>query len=897
MKSTEIRKQFLDYFAKKQHAVVPSASLIPGNDPTLLFTNAGMVPFKDVFLGKEECSYTRATSSQRCVRAGGKHNDLENVGYTARHHTFFEMLGNFSFGDYFKRDAIKFAWEFLTGVLQLSPERLWVTVFNEDDETADIWLKEMKISPKRFSRCGAKDNFWSMGDTGPCGPCTEIFYDHGADISGGPPGSPDEDADRYIEIWNLVFMQYNRAVDGTLATLKKQSVDTGMGLERLTAVLQGVHNNYETDLFMPIIEYTAKLLGMTDYADKSLRVIADHIRSTAFLMIDGVRPSNEGRGYVLRRIMRRAIRHGHKLGFKEAFFFKLLKPLSEVMGEAYPQLLKQQLILEETIMREEAQFATTIEQGMHLLERELDGLSGTEIPGAVVFKLYDTYGFPADLTADIARERGFTIDEVGLEMAMSVQRARSKASGQFKVDLTKSLQLSGKTDFLGYEKLQLKAKVLNLFSAGVPVNQLSAGEDGIVVLDQTPFYAESGGQVGDVGQISFFSSEPSEFVVKDVQKQGGVFLHIGHMVKGSFKINLEVLAEVGDANREKIKANHSATHLLHAALQKVLGRHVVQKGSLVSADYLRFDFMHPQAMTAEEVAKVEALVLKEIEQDSEAKTELMSPEKAKEAGAVALFGEKYGDTVRVLSLGEFSKELCGGTHVKRTADIGRFKIIRETGVAAGIRRVEAYTADKVQEYLNNAQAALEESIEQQQMRIQTLEKTLVGLRQQTTGEVRLKVFDISTLSGTLDEKIKQQQLHIKNLDKAIAKLQAQLSIEAGSQLKQNAVNILGINVLAEIIKNADAKSLRVTLDQLKDKLSPAIIVLAAVKGDQVSLVAGVDKTLTSQFHAGKLINFIAQQLDGKGGGRPDMAQAGAKHPEKLSSVLSSVEGWVSKQSS
>lgn len=850
MKSADIRQQFLDYFAKQQHQIIPSSSLIPANDPTLLFTNAGMVPFKETFLGDEQRDYVRATSSQRCMRAGGKHNDLENVGYTARHHTFFEMLGNFSFGDYFKREAIQYAWTFLTEVLALPAEKLWITVFKDDKEAEAIWLNEIKIDPARFSRCGEKDNFWSMGDTGPCGPCSEIFYDHGADVAGGPPGSPEEDGDRYIEIWNLVFMQYNRSADGTLTPLAKQSVDTGMGLERLAAVLQGVHNNYDTDLFAPIIATAAKLANINDHRNQSLRVMADHIRSTAFLITDGIRPSNEGRGYVLRRIIRRAIRHGHKLGLKDIFFHQLLAPLIKIMGDAYPQLVEQADIIEQTTQLEEAQFIRTLDQGMKVLEQGLRDLSANTIPGKLVFTLYDTYGFPIDLTADIARERQLEIDQAGLDEQMTQQRQQSRAAHQFKQH-TVGLDISGSNDFVGYQQLTDSTNIDALFQQQQTLTCLKTGEEGIIILKQTPFYGESGGQVGDIGEIR---NSQATFIVEDTQKQGDAILHIGHVSKGKFELGQSVEAIVNAAHRRSVMLNHSATHLLHAALRKLLGKHVVQKGSLVAADYLRFDFSHPQPLHATEIADIENLVNEHIRHNHATLVAEMSAQQAQQAGAMALFGEKYGDTVRVLSMGEFSKELCGGTHVQYTGEIGLFKVTNETGIAAGIRRIEAVTAAQALAWQNK--------------------------REQ----------DLLTAIDSWKEKYKQQE-------KALQRLQRQLHQQQGDQLLDQAREIKGIKILAAKLEKADAKGLRETADQLKHKLGDAaVVVLATTKDNQhVSLIASVSKTLCAKLPAGELINHIAAQVGGKGGGRPDMAQAGGKHPEHLPQALASVYLWAEQK--
>lgn len=848
MKSADIRQKFLDYFTQQQHQLVPSSSLIPANDPTLLFTNAGMVQFKETFLGEQQRSYTRATSSQRCMRAGGKHNDLENVGCTARHHTFFEMLGNFSFGDYFKREAIHYAWTFLTEVLGLPAEKLWITVFKDDQEAQDIWLKEMKVDPNHFSRCDQQDNFWSMGDTGPCGPCSEIFYDHGQEIAGGPPGSAEQDGDRYIEIWNLVFMQYNRSADGKLTPLAKQSVDTGMGLERLAAVLQGVHNNYDTDLFLPIIEAADKLANINNHQHQSLRVIADHIRSTAFLIADGIRPSNEGRGYVLRRIIRRAIRHGHKLGIEVAFFDQLLTPLIKVMGGAYRQLVEQADTIRQTIQLEETQFIRTLDQGMKMLEQQLSQLSTDTIPGQLVFTLYDTYGFPIDLTADIARERGLKIDQTELDQKMAQQRQQSRAAQQFKKNTT-SLAIDHDNDFVGYQHLQQQANIEKIFHQQQSVKQLKTGEQGILTLNQTPFYGEGGGQVGDVGEIS---SNDAIFVVEDSQKQGGIILHIGYLSQGNLQAGDQVEAVVNQDYRRSVMLNHSATHLLHAALRKLLGKHVVQKGSFVAANYLRFDFSHPQALTQSQLADIETLVNQHIRHNHATDVSEMSPQQAEQAGAMALFGEKYGDRVRVLTMGEFSKELCGGTHVQYTGEIGLFKITNETGVAAGVRRIEAVTGGQ-------------------------------ALTWQAKHEQEL----LATIDSW-KEKCKQQE-------KAVQRLQIQLHQLQGEQLINQARDIKAVKVLSAKLEQADAKALRETADQLKDKLGQAVVVLATVNDSHVSLIASVSKTLSAKLPAGELINHIASQVDGKGGGRPDMAQAGGKSPKHLPQALDNVYTWVEKK--
>ncbi|WP_457669323.1 alanine--tRNA ligase [Thiolapillus sp.] len=869
--SAEIRQAFLDYFADHGHTVVESSSLVPANDPTLLFTNAGMVQFKDVFLGKEKRAYTRATSSQRCVRAGGKHNDLENVGYTARHHTFFEMLGNFSFGDYFKREAIEFAWEFLTKTMGLPAEKLWVTVYDQDEEAAAIWLEEIGVDADRFSRIGDKpggkpyesDNFWSMGDTGPCGPCSEIFYDHGEEVEGGPPGTPEEDGDRYIEIWNLVFMQYNRDTEGNMTPLPKPSVDTGMGLERLAAVMQGVHSNYEIDLFQALIRAAVQVTNTTDLESKSLRVIADHIRSCAFLIVDGVTPSNEGRGYVLRRIIRRAIRHGYQLGQKQPFFYQLVDALCEQMGDAYPELLKARETVKRVLKVEEERFAETIEQGMKILEEAIADLSGEVVPGELVFKLYDTYGFPADLTADIARERNLQIDEAGFDREMEAQRARARAASQFGVEQQAQVALDGVTDFTGYERLSEEATVIGLFRDGESVDGLIEGEEGMVVLDKTPFYAESGGQVGDRGLLTV-PGETTRFEVQDTRKQGGsVFGHIGKLMRGEIHVGDTVLAEVDEQNRRSIALNHSATHLLHAALRRVLGDHVQQKGSLVDAEKLRFDFAHFEPMTQEQLSAVEQLVNDQIRNNYVVETRIMALEDAKEAGAMALFGEKYDDQVRVLRMGGFSTELCGGTHVKAVGDIGLFKIVSESGIASGVRRIEAVTGQRALQWVEQAESRLQ--------RIASLVKS---------GQD-----DMEEKVHSLVEKSRQQE-------KEIARLKAKLASAAGSDLASQALEIADTRVLAASLEGADAKTLRDTMDQLKNKLGSAVIVLAAVKDGKVSLVAGVTKDRTDKVRAGDLVKMVAEQVGGKGGGRPDMAQAGGSNPEALPQALASVETWT-----
>ena len=825
MKSAKIRQAFLNYFAEQGHDIVASSSLVPGNDPTLLFTNAGMVQFKDVFLGQEKRANNRATSSQRCVRAGGKHNDLENVGYTARHHTFFEMLGNFSFGDYFKREAIRFAWDFLTKELGLPEEKLWVTVFEDDDEAADIWLKEMGVSAERFSRMGEKDNFWAMGDTGPCGPCSEIFYDHGESVPGGPPGSPDEDGDRYIEIWNLVFMQFNRSADGTMKPLPKPSVDTGMGLERIAAVMQNVHSNYEIDLFQHIIREVARISGTEDLKNSSLNVIADHIRSCAFLVVDGVIPANEGRGYVLRRIIRRAIRHGHKLGINEPFFHKLVAPLSEEMGEAYPELVSNKSRVEETLLAEERQFSRTLDNGMSILEKAISELQDKVIPGETVFRLYDTYGFPVDLTGDIARERGLSLDMDGFEAEMAQQKAQARSASQFETTEALDIQLEKGTNFVGYNALEADATVLALFHENQPVEKLIEGQTGIVILDTTPLYAESGGQVGDCGTLK---NAKLNFTVKDTRKQGEYFLHMGILEQGELVVGEALGCSVDNSLRQPIALNHSATHLMHAALRNILGTHVQQKGSLVSPRYLRFDFSHNQPLSESELRQIETMVNQQILANAEVGKQVMSMDDAKEKGAMALFGEKYGDEVRVVSMGartaegtEFSIELCGGTHVNRTGDIGLFKILQESGIAAGVRRIEAVTGSAA-----------------------------VALIQDN--EDRLKQIAGVLKSGTdvVVERVEQLSAANRQLEKELDQLKAKLASSQGSDLASQAEEIKGVMVLAAIVEGLDSKALRETTDQLKNKLGSAVVVLAAVSGDKVSLVAGVTSDVTDRVKAG-----------------------------------------------
>lgn len=862
MNSNELRQAFINYFQNKQHTVVASSSLVPANDPTLLFTNAGMVQFKDVFLGKDQRAYTRAVSSQRCVRAGGKHNDLENVGYTARHHTFFEMLGNFSFGDYFKREAIALAWGFLTEVLKIPAKKLWVTVYEDDDEAADIWLKEMKIDPQRFSRCGEKDNFWSMGDTGPCGPCSEIFYDHGPEIPGGPPGTPEADGDRYIEIWNLVFMQFNRSADGKMTPLPKPSVDTGMGLERIAAVVQGVHSNYEIDTFRHLIEAIAKLLNVTDLSHSSLRVIADHIRATAFLITDGVTPSNEGRGYVLRRIIRRAIRHGHKLGCQQAFFYRLVAPLVVEMGAAYPELVQAQTTVEKVLKLEEEQFAETLDQGLKLLEKSLQGLTDNVIPGTIIFKLYDTYGFPPDLTGDIARERNLVMDLPGFENEMEKQRKQSQAASQFSVDYEAELNLTGETEFVGYEHFSTEGVVTGLVENGALVEQLTAGKKGAVILDKTSFYAESGGQVGDKGQLFF---EGGVFQVHDTQKQGMVYLHYGQMMSGELKIGAKVSVEVDSARRATM-LNHSATHLLHSALRRILGNHVVQKGSLVEADRFRLDFSHFAPVTTEEIKKIERLVNEQIRANLSCHANVMTMEEAKKTGAMALFEEKYGDEVRVLSMGEFSVELCGGTHVSRTGDIGMFKITNEGGIAAGVRRIEGVTGDKALAW-----------VEDLELNVDALVELMKTSREDA----------IPRLKQLLEQNREQE--------KTLAKLRRELIQANMQELIAKTVKVGDLNILATKIPDADINTLREIVDQLKNKISNAVIVLASVVDAKVQLIAGVTKDSMDKIKAGELVGFIAQQVGGKGGGRPDLAQGGGEKVAELDAALASVTSWVQKK--
>ncbi|MGH8201289.1 MAG: alanine--tRNA ligase [Steroidobacteraceae bacterium] len=868
--AADARRAFLEFFRERGHTVVPSSPLVPGNDPTLLFANAGMVQFKDVFLGKDRRDYVRATSSQRCVRAGGKHNDLENVGYTARHHTFFEMLGNFSFGDYFKREAIRFAWEFLTGKLQLDPARLWVTVFRDDDEAADIWLKEIGVSAARFSRMGEQSNFWAMGDTGPCGPCSEIFYDHGPGVPGGPPGSRDEDGDRFVEIWNLVFMQFDRAPDGTLTPLPRPSVDTGMGLERVAAVLQGVHSNYDIDLFKNLIRAAADLAHTQDLESSSLRVIADHIRACTFLIVDGVLPSNEGRGYVLRRIIRRAVRHGYKLGIEEPFFYKLVPVLEREMSAAYPELTRGRELAERVLEQEEERFAETLANGMDLLEgaiaRALQARGARHeetavIPGETVFKLYDTYGFPADLTADIARERGLAIDQAGFDAAMDEQRRRSQEASKFGVGERGVTFVDARTAFKGYEGLESEGRVVALLKSGRPVEELLSGEEGEVVLDRTPFYAESGGQVGDTGTLT---GTGSGFLVHDTIKRGAAYSHLGRVSEGQIKTGDVVRAHVDAERRRAVALNHSATHLLHAALRKTLGTHVQQKGSLVAPDRLRFDFSHLQPVSAAQLTEIERLVNAQIRRNAPAETQLMGYESAVAAGAMALFGEKYDKDVRVLRIGDFSMELCGGTHVQRAGDIGLFKILSESGVASGVRRIEAITGEAAVEY-----------VEQNETLLRDLAHLLRGSRD----DVKDKVQDVL-------ERIRQ-------MEKEVRTLKDRLASGHGADLASGAVDVGGVKIVATKVEGADAGALRSAVDRLKERLKSAVVVLASVEGpEKVVLVAGVTADQTARIKAGELAGVIAAKLGGRGGGRPDFAQAGGNNPAALDAVLASVPDLV-----
>jgi alanyl-tRNA synthetase len=870
MTSSDIRRTFLDYFARQGHQIVPSASLIPGNDATLLFTNAGMVPFKDVFLGQDPRAYSRATSAQRCVRAGGKHNDLENVGYTARHHTFFEMLGNFSFGDYFKKEAIDYAWQFLTVELKLPAEKLLVTVYESDDEAYALWTRHIGVPAERVIRIGdnkgapyASDNFWSMGDTGPCGPCTEVFYDHGADIWGGPPGSPEEDGDRFIEIWNIVFMQFNRHADGRMEPLPKPSVDTGMGLERIAAIMQGVHSNYETDTFQALIKAAAAITGTTDLSNKSLRVIADHIRSCAFLMVDGVQPSNEGRGYVLRRIIRRAVRHGNQLGARGAFFYQLVAALVEQMGEAYPELQARQPIIEKLLRIEEEQFGKTLQRGLSLLEDALQQVSNDVLPGDVAFRLYDTYGFPVDLTNDVARERGYKVDLAGFEAEMQQQRQRAQQASQFGTDYNQQLSSSQVTEFTGYQHENGNATVAEIIRNGEPCQQLADGEEALIILDQTPFYAESGGQVGDTGR--FICADGSVFSVTDTIKVGKAHGHKGTM-SGQLQLGQAVEAQIDEKRRQAIRQNHSATHLVHAALRQVVGEHVTQKGSLVGPDRFRFDFSHFEAVTAVELQQVEQLVNQHIQANHPVQTELMDLEAAKAAGAMALFGEKYDDDVRVLSMSPFSVELCGGTHVARTGDIGLFKIVAEGGIAAGVRRIEAVTGMQALQWLHQ--------LEQQAQQVASLLK----------GDVL-----------SIAERVQQAQERSRLLEKDLEQLKQKMASQAGASLLDQVQLIAGTKVLITELPEVESKALRSMLDELKNKMGSGVLLLATVNEGKISLIAGVTPDLTNKVHAGKLVAWAASQVGGKGGGRPDMAQAGGTDTSALPQMLQQATEQVTLQ--
>ena len=860
MKSAEIRDAFLNHFASKQHQIVPSSSLIPGNDATLLFTNAGMVQFKDVFLGADKRDYNRAVSSQRCVRAGGKHNDLENVGYTARHHTFFEMLGNFSFGDYFKQDAIAFAWEFLTEVLKLPKDRLWITVHVSDDEAADIWINEIGIDPKRLSRLD-EDNFWQMGDTGPCGPSTEIFWDHGDHIPGGSPGSKDDDLDRYIEIWNLVFMQFERDSSGNMTALPRPSIDTGMGLERVAAVMQGVHNNYDIDLFQHLIKAAAGVIGVSDLQENSLKVVADHIRSCAFLVIDGIKPSNEGRGYVLRRIIRRALRHGHNLGAKGSFFYKLVGSLGEVMGDAYPELISMQVDISNTLKKEEEQFARTLDKGMGVLDAALENLSGDVLSGELIFQLYDTFGFPTDLTNDVARERGYSLDMEGYEACMEEQRNRARSASQFGVDYSESIRVDGSTAFSGYERLQNTATVLALYVAGEAAETATAESEVAIILDETPYYAESGGQVGDCG---YLHSSGAKIEVIDCRKVGDHHLHIGRLISGELKVGDQVSASVDAIVRQATALNHSATHLLHAALQQVVGEHVQQKGSLVNSERLRFDFSNDEAVTEEQIRQIEHIVNDQILANTVVATEVMSMDDAISKGAMALFGEKYGDEVRVLSMGgDFSVELCGGTHASQTGDIGSVRVTNESSVASGVRRIEAVTGVRAIAYCD----ALQDTI----------------------GEVATVV---RASGNNLADKVRQMLEDNRRLQKEVDTLKNKLANASGTDLMAGIKDINGVSVLATVVEGADAKSLRGVADQVRSKLQSGVFLLAAVEGDKAALVAGVTYDLTDKVKAGDLLKFVTAQVDGKGGGRADMAQGAAGNITGLPKALASVYGWV-----
>ncbi len=872
MKTAELRQAFLDYFKQQGHTIVSSSSLVPSDDPTLLFTNAGMNQFKDVFLGREARDYNRATSTQKCVRAGGKHNDLENVGYTARHHTFFEMLGNFSFGDYFKREAINYAWTFLTGDdwLRLPKDKMWVTIYATDDEAFDIWNKEIGVPAERIIRIGdnkgapyASDNFWQMGDTGPCGPCTEIFYDHGPDVAGGPPGSPEEDGDRYIEIWNVVFMQYNRQSNGDMQPLPKPSVDTGMGLERITAVLQGVHSNYEIDLFQDLLRAASDILGGANTTEASLRVVADHIRSCAFLIADGVMPSNEGRGFVLRRIIRRAARHGNKLGATQPFFHKLTAALVKLMGDAFPQLVRSKAQIEKVLLQEEEQFVKTLDKGLRLLEQDIDELKGTEIPGETIFALYDTYGFPVDLTNDIARERGLTLDYAGYEKAMDLQRERARAASKFGIDYNDGLTIEGRTEFTGYEHIDGHETIRTVIVGGEESNA-QAGDEAIVVLERTPFYAESGGQVGDTGLLTWSGGR---FQVTDTRKDGNHHLHIGSVLEGELFPGLEVDARIDHDRRQATALNHSATHLLHAALRRLLGDHVTQKGSLVDPDKLRFDFSHFEAVTPEELREIERQVNEQIRNNTPVATELTDMEQAQAKGAMALFGEKYGDTVRVLSMGldDYSVELCGGTHVSRTGDIGLLKITSESGISSGVRRIEAVTGEGALQWMDQTEQSLRE-----------LARLVKGSRESVVEKVQ------STLERT------------RQLEKELEQLKSKLASSAGTDLAGSAVEVNGLKVVAAELAGADKRALMDTVDQLKNKLGEGVVVLASVEDGKIILVAGVTKSATDRVKAGDLMKHLTNLVDGKGGGRPDMAQGGGNDPSRLAAALQGVPDWVAK---
>ncbi|MGY0583305.1 MAG: alanine--tRNA ligase [Paraglaciecola chathamensis] len=862
-KSTaQIRQAFLNFFADKGHQKVSSSSLVPSDDPTLLFTNAGMNQFKDVFLGTEQRKYTRATSSQRCVRAGGKHNDLENVGYTARHHTFFEMLGNFSFGDYFKQQAIAYAWTFLTQELKLPKEKLLVTIYSEDDEAFDIWHNEIGVPKEKIIRIATSDNFWSMGDTGPCGPCSEIFYDHGEHIWGGPPGTPEEDGDRFIEIWNLVFMQFNRQANGDMLPLPKPSIDTGMGLERISAILQNVHSNYEIDIFQNLIKATAEIVGTSSLEDKSLRVVADHIRSCSFLISDGVMPSNEGRGYVLRRIIRRAVRHGNKLGAKGVFFYKLVAALATEMGDAYPELNEQRAVIEKVLRVEEEQFSRTLERGMLILNDALSELEGKVVPGELVFKLYDTYGFPADLTNDVAREKGLSIDEEGFEQAMAEQRKRAQKASNFDLDYNEQLRSDLESVFVGYELEQNTAQIKEIFVQGQSVAEITAGTEGTIILDESPFYAEAGGQAGDTGTLV---KDSGGFEVQDTVKLGKAIAHKGAALS-ELKVGDSVQANVNGARRHAIKLNHSATHLMHAALKSVLGEHVNQKGSLVQPERLRFDFSHYEAMTKEQVLAVETMVNEQILANHALQTKLMGLEQAKEAGAMALFGEKYDDDVRVVSMGDFSMELCGGTHVARTGDIGLFKIISESGIASGVRRIEAVTGITALQYVQQ----------------QAFELTSISAVLKT---------DVTTVGERVLQLIEQT----KTLEKEVTKLKQEIANSAGSDLLSQINEINGVKVLSYHVQGIESGALRTMIDDLKNQIGSGVILLGVATGEKVSLIAGVTKDLTQKVKAGELVNFVAQQVGGKGGGRPDMAQAGGSQPENLDSAIASVNEWLQER--